>query len=288
MIFDIIQKLRALVKNFTDRNLIELLRLIDKKKKVLRLILNEDEVIPFKSCLNEMGLVVKMAPYMLKIKRKDKFSNYITTNIKWNNKLKKKFFLVYVSRSKTKCDFIINKEMSEDSDKNLGIYYGYPRCCVNNYSNVLRDKDWVTNLLKNTKNNINFYYNNKLAYMFNGAPSLIEDYFPCSLNCSRTLKLAKENYNLLIKYGFLKMTKDIVQKLKKNIFIYNDSFYQIQESVVKKNFLLLQNDQVFIKNKNNNIIKSKSLIQKKFEIFKKNNQNYIFFKNNKCPLYLFK
>lgn len=65
-------------------------------------------------------------------------------------------------------------------------------------------------------------------------------------------------------------------------------FIRIRKSVVKKNFLLLQNDQVFIKNKNNNIIKSKSLIQKKFEIFKKNNQNYIFFKNNKCPLYLFK
>jgi hypothetical protein len=279
-----IQKLRALVSSFTDRNVIELLRLLDKKKKILRITLNSDEMLPFKQCINEMSLFCKTAPYMLTIKRKDKYNNYITTNVEWNNKLKKKIYLVYISTAISKCDQAINKEINEDDDYNLGIFYGYPRCCVKNYSKILKNKNWIVNMLNNSNSKTKSFYNNKLAYLFNGAPSLLEDYFPCSLDCKKSLLMAKQNYKLLKKYGFNTLAGDIVEKLKRNIFIFNNKFYQFKKSYKKKDFLIIKDPSIFISYQKKKLI----IKEKKLKIFQDHRENYILYKEKKCPIYLFK
>lgn len=127
-------------------------------------------------------------------------------------------FIVYISRDALLLEkaAMLEKKGDLKSLHELGLLFGYPRCCVDffyNVSNSLKKTPTPIDTLKNTKMQFSFYVNNVyLESNFEQRPRLLS-HIPCSYNCKPSIRYTQELLKLLyIKYPLY--AKEIEKYLK--------------------------------------------------------------------------
>ena len=125
-------------------------------------------------------------------------------------------------------------ESHANSDE-LGELYQYPNCCVETYSNKIEDGEfWLEVLLSNSKGFKHSFYSNKLAYLFDEI-SIIPDYFPCSLNCDKTILIGKKYRDILLKNNLVEFYENIKHLLSKPIVIGDGFLLQFENNALTIN-----------------------------------------------------
>jgi hypothetical protein len=99
----------------------------------------------------------------------------------------------------------------------VGELLGYPSCCISAYREIVNGKLWVNQIVTQTTLAVTSCYSNKLAYLFRGSPSFLPDYYPCSLSCEKSAKLAKTFFQAMGEFGMNELAESMKLKLLRPI-----------------------------------------------------------------------
>lgn len=192
---------------------LEVLYVLEGIKKTARLSVHEDELKKIKEfCMNN-HLHAEISDFKVAMEfHNDKSYSDKGYKINADSKTKGSFF-VYISKSEKICRKAKSAEQMNDH-KAFGKLLGYPNCCIkffieNNKEQEKRQNDYVLPALSNSKKPYSFYNNIAIRY-FDVA---LLNHFPCSLNCKKSIKIAKQNLGVLQKYD-PNLAKQFVELLK--------------------------------------------------------------------------
>jgi hypothetical protein len=223
----ILSDLSRKVVSFNNRNIIEGVCLLAGIKKVLRLVVHEHELTEISKTFEQMGLHVERSAKWLRTEYTtplgDSFTSLSTV------KDKDAYFVVMIAKNKDNAIEAIRLEDGLDKSGKLEKQLGYPGCCYKRYNKISNHHDWLTEVLLNTP--LSNYYSlktNKIAYLL-GGESIFYDYFPCSMNCNGTKKLAQNIIEYFNKIGLSEEISKVCSIMKMPIIIRNGFITQFQE-----------------------------------------------------------
>ncbi len=112
--------------------------------------------------------------------------------------------------------------------RELAALYGYPECCVAAYTEVQSGKPWLEVFLRGSDpaDRVRDWRGNKAAYLFPPHPTLLPEYFPCSVDCAPTARLARAYEAVLDEYGLRELADIIRQSLMRPLLLFGDSLYR--------------------------------------------------------------
>lgn len=204
----LILSLRSRLPSFSDRNVVELVAMLQLRKRVVRLVLDCWEWLVLRENLPALGIHGCNANFELKTVTSTKLGDNFTMSTAWRDQ-DAKVVLVYLAKNPEDINFALSLEKRPE-DPVLGELLGYPKCCVIGYNEIVAGRQWVEKILDIDKINNLSLYANKLGYLFRGSPSFLPDYYPCSLSCIGSAALGYANYLGLASFGL----KDLAQSMK--------------------------------------------------------------------------
>ncbi|MBT4351652.1 DUF483 domain-containing protein [archaeon] len=185
---------------------LEILSLLQNKKPVVRQGFYDDELKIVKKFCKKNNLFIEISDIKIKILDKNiKFSN--KGIIAKENEIGMRF--VYISKDEYLAVKSHYYEIVHDH-KNLGKFLGYPKCCSEFFSNNFDSESDLNNIFieKAAKDsNLYSYYNNILNRHKDYA---LIFHFPCKFDCKESIKIGKNNLNLLDN----KNKKEFINNLK--------------------------------------------------------------------------
>jgi len=200
-----------LVKIFgTNIKAMEILSLIHGLKRVVRQGFYDQEIEQVKKYCTDHNLFLVRSEFKVILEDIEKdFSNkgiYVD-----KDDPREGMYFYYISKDELLAYSAAMYEINSD-DYNLGVILGYPKCCIDFF---LKHKEVQQGLSYNyekpileNSNGVEFpFYTN--IFQRHKDICLIS-HFPCSLNCSESIELAKANFNLL--------EKDISEEVRKGLF----------------------------------------------------------------------
>ena len=106
--------------------------------------------------------------------------------------------------------------------RELAALYGYPECCVTAYAEVQSGKPWLEVFLRGSDpgDRVRDWRVNKAAYLFPPHPTLLPEYFPCSVDCAPTARLARAYEAVLDEYGLRELADIIRQSLMRPLLLF--------------------------------------------------------------------
>ena len=218
---------------FNLRNIIETLAVIDGKKPVMRLVVDDaayDLVVP---CLESFDLKIARSDFRQKPAFTTNLGDTYTESTDFNDPRGRDFSLMVALDS----DLANHAMRIEDFQKDpgaLGKILGYPDCCTVSYEKINEDTDWLMVFLSNTPFEKTYSYRtNRIAYLFD-EKSLFFDYFPCSLTCEKTAEITSIISFMLMKYGMNDILEDLTEAMKLPILISDGVITQIKKSHYNK------------------------------------------------------
>ena len=112
--------------------------------------------------------------------------------------------------------------------RELAALYGYPECCVAAYAEVQNGKPWLEVFLRDSDptDRVRDWRGNKAAYLFPPHPTLLPEYFPCSVDCAPTARLARTFEAVLQEYGLQKLLDIIREGLMRPLLLFGGSLYR--------------------------------------------------------------
>ena len=191
-----------------------------------------------------------------------------------NSKIQGKFFM-YISKSKELAEKAKQLE-AKNKHSELGILLGYPKCCSEFFENNFpieskKKNDYTLATLRNSNGfSFPFYTNIAIRHM----DLTLLSHFPCSFNCEHSIRIAKNNLNIIKKYskkyfnimddmlkGAVIYTEDKGVFLLKDIKMNNNLFYKEVISSTNNDIYNILKDSPNLKiiNKNNIKINNKEL-----------------------------
>lgn len=203
--------LRSRVPSISDRNLVEFVALMQNRKKVVRLVMDSWGWIILREMLPSLGLVGDNARFKLETTRTTRLGDQFTIAVPWEES-KDQQLLVYLANDHSYIDTAFRLEEVPE-DPALGDLLGYPKCCVTGYKEIVSGRYWVDKITEVSDPKSLSLYANKLAYLFDGSPSLIPDYYPCSLACKSSANIGRANYLGLLAFGLKELAQTMRSKL---------------------------------------------------------------------------
>jgi len=206
------------------------------RKRIVRLVLDQDEFLQVKSFCDRMGLVAqhgctKQAPV-----KKDELGDVFTVTVDWDDPAGDRFVTV-VGRSEQDVGYAIRHEDQAVQFRDFGALYEFPACCVESYLELEQGNEWVAACLFHTPVNTRaFKEANRLAALFDGS-TLIYDYFPCSLTCEATQELGCRSRALLESLGWNQLMKSVEASISSPILIRSGALLQIRGAVQSQEIL---------------------------------------------------
>jgi len=115
------------------------------------------------------------------------------------------------------------KEASE-----LALLYGYPKCCTTAYAEVQSGLPWLDAYLSNSsiQGQVWNWRSNKIAYLFPPHHTLLPEYFPCSVACESTIRLAQSYEAVLRNYGLTELLDIVRDHLMRPMLFFSGSLYR--------------------------------------------------------------
>jgi hypothetical protein len=106
--------------------------------------------------------------------------------------------------------------------RELASLYGYPECCVAAYAEVQSGKPWLAVFLRDSDpgDRVRDWRGNKAAYLFPPHPTLLPEYFPCSVDCAPTARLARTYEAVLQEHGLQKLLVILREGLMRPLLLY--------------------------------------------------------------------
>ncbi|MEI7613567.1 MAG: hypothetical protein WCK63_11685 [Betaproteobacteria bacterium] len=113
----------------------------------------------------------------------------------------------------------------------LALLYGYPKCCTAAYAEVQRGVPWLEVFLRGSdpQGKIWDWRGNKTAYLFPPHHTLLPEYFPCSVNCKSTIRLAQIYEALLHDNGLDELLNIVRVGLMQPLLLFGGSLYRFEE-----------------------------------------------------------
>ncbi|HJL77932.1 MAG TPA: DUF483 domain-containing protein [Candidatus Marinimicrobia bacterium] len=214
---------------FNLRNIIETLAVIDGKKSVMRLVVNDDAYEFVLPALKSFNLKIARSDFRQKPAFTTSLGDTYTELIDFNDPDGGEYSLM-VSRTAELSTRAMHIEDYDEDPTALGRLLGYPDCCTASYEKINAHTDWLMVFLSNTPLEKTYSYKaNRIAYLFN-EKSLFFDYFPCSLSCEKTADITSFIETLLKKYGMNDILEDYIEEMKHPILILGGVVVQIKQS----------------------------------------------------------
>jgi hypothetical protein len=183
-------------KNLSNHNFLELLGLIDNKKRVVRLIVTDTSYRIVREFCRKHGLLEKHSFKKQAPKIEDITGDTFTVSVDWDDP-RGEFFAVIVGRRADDLEQALALEDNDASFRAFGEMYEYPPCCVEAYEDLERGGNWIsTYLSRSAPAAEGSIYTNRLGVLFDGH-TLLPDFFPCKLNCPLTEDLGRRYESLL-------------------------------------------------------------------------------------------
>jgi hypothetical protein len=224
-----IQRLLSLshrVPEYTFRNVVETIAVIEGCKPVMRIVLNEQSVPLVKNEMKHAHLCLVESHWRLQPAYTTSLGD-VYTEIASSNTGSRGQSVVAVAHSSLSAKAFLHAEKDDDLEA-IGEMLGYPCCCIRAYENVSKDRDWLTELLENTSSQPTYPYQaNRLAYLFDEY-WLGFDYFPCSLLCVETKKICDMVTELVRKYGMDSLVDQITSDMRAPILIHAGVVVQLR------------------------------------------------------------
>ncbi len=111
--------------------------------------------------------------------------------------------------------------------KKIGILFGYPECCINEYIRF-SETDFFNKFMKNNNDQPNFLINSykntenkfKFNYLLNNISSKrLISHFPCSYECNKSIVIAQT----ILDHNSENRKKNITNNLKKSIWVIDEN-----------------------------------------------------------------
>lgn len=112
--------------------------------------------------------------------------------------------------------------------RELAALYGYPECCVAAYAEVQNGKPWLEVFLRGSDpaDRVRDWRGNKVAYLLPPHPTLLPEYFPCSVDCAPTARLTRTYEAVLDEYGLRELADIIRENLMRPLLLFGGSLYR--------------------------------------------------------------
>lgn len=112
--------------------------------------------------------------------------------------------------------------------RELAALYGYPACCAAAYAEVQRGKPWLEVFLRGSDpaDQVRDWRGNKAAYLFPPHPTLLPEYFPCSVDCAPTARLARAYEAVLDECGLWELVAIIRENLMRPLLLFGGIMYR--------------------------------------------------------------
>ncbi|MDR2457388.1 MAG: hypothetical protein LBD41_02780 [Clostridiales Family XIII bacterium] len=257
-------------------NLMELFAFLSGIKSVIRFTGLPNELQNYASIVCRLNLFYKIPPIHLKtIYQNSIFDSF--TEIVSGFPAKDEFGLLFVG-SPEHIDRAIDLENSGCPAHEAALLYGYPKCCADNYEkNIQHDIFWLNSYFEKAPciDSISWKIN-RIGRLFEPYLSILPDYFPCSVNCEKSLSLANEYCSLLEQRNLSPLIKIIREHLARPVLIHEGCIYwlhPLQDTFINredKSFMVkilktiaydgspISMDTLLLKRKNNYLIVNNS------------------------------
>lgn len=214
---------------FNLRNIIETLALIDGKKPVMRLVVDDaayELVVP---CLESFNLKIARSNFRQKPAFTTTLGDTYTELTAFSDPRDGDFSLMVALDSELSTRAMRIEDYDEDPSA-LGKLLGYPDCCTASYKKINDDTDWLMVFLSNTPFEKTYsYMSNRIAYLF-GEKSLFFDYFPCALTCKKTAEITSNISAIMKKHRLDDILEDFTKEMKHPILISDGVIVQLKKS----------------------------------------------------------
>ena len=217
------------------KNVVEFLALFTGDKKVVRLVLTDEQAHQVVSALTQYCSDIDHDSSQFVLRE-------VFKSTQWDSFHERHFKAV-----KEKCDvraqffgkrqfvkLAIEAEDDEADALTLGELFGIPKCCAQTYQKYLNTSGkWMANYLQTPKviswaDAISNRFSSVVGYQM----GFHNDYFPCSFDCEQTLQISRANRERLLHYDFDALVELAEANSEGTTIALNDHvFYKAGKSV---------------------------------------------------------
>jgi hypothetical protein len=177
-----------------ERYLFEVAALLAGLKKVVRVQMENDaEYAALSHFASLTGLYIAHSPTRMKVAWTNSLGDTFLTSVPWDDPEGTSYAAYLAQRSQDAAQAA--EVESKGTAEEIGHLLGYSRCCCVAYERLENGEFWAPVLSEHSPAAHYAPWANRYAYLLYGA-SLFPDYFPCSLGCEGTQRLAQRVYDL--------------------------------------------------------------------------------------------
>ena len=216
------------VPSIQPRHAFELAAVFTGAKPVARVVVKPDELDVATSMLTTAGFDVAQSDAFLGVESSNTLGDQWTVHVHRDDP-RATYAVVFAARAPEAARHAARQEAEADAEE-IGLFLGYPACCVRNYARIEAGSDWLSLLLQDhlarkPSSAPLSHLTNKVSYLFDGV-SLLPDYFPCSLHCPEARHLASRMHDSAIECGLSDLVNQAKLLLKRPIAIWHGLIIQ--------------------------------------------------------------
>ena len=258
--------LQQLLKHFNSIiKSLDILYVLKSSKPCSRIMVHEDNLDNTIKFLKDNNLNTSISDFkVIKLNLQSEF--YSDKSIKADkDDSKKGYFLLYLSKDNPEK---AKQAENQNNHTELGKELGYPSCCSKFFNENFdieskRFNDYTLAALKNSKGHKFPFHTNITARHFD---TNLLSHFPCNLNCEESIKIGKQNLNLIKNHS--SELADKFEKTLKNPVLYTekDGIFIFKNNNINNNIISYNEVESTIDNDLFKFLK----MNKKIEIIDKN------------------
>lgn len=219
-----------------NHNFLELLALWSNQKRVVRLVATTKTYWHIEKFCAVNNLIYDHSAKKQATKTRTALGDIFTVSVDWEDP-SGDFFVVIIGKTEEDVRQALEYENNDVSFELFGQLYQYPACCIESYSKMKSDSDWIYNYLVHSPIDISGYYQcNRLAVLFDESV-LLPEFFPCHIACKETKKLGIQYEEILRFAGWNERLRKIQQSLKAPILIRHGILFQLVDSQICENLI---------------------------------------------------
>ncbi|MBK8464885.1 MAG: hypothetical protein IPL32_03560 [Chloracidobacterium sp.] len=202
-------------------HLIELLRLKLGQKKVVRLVVTDDEYQDVEEYASGVGLSLAHSVSRLKEIEVTATGDRFTTSVDWDDP-EGRSFSVFLGSEKLVQEYA-EADSGRFTSNDIGYLLEIPPCCVESYNRLQNGRDWLSAWLQGVIGDkpFNRYGNHLASYI--GTCNLAGDFLPCHITCRLTIESAHQGYEVAKRFRLLPLIDETIRYLTVPVVVVGEN-----------------------------------------------------------------